>query len=158
MFADPIRLIGSENQQIGVVSLVEAADMAKNEKLDLVEISPTSEPPVCRIMDYGKYLYEQKRKVKQNVKKQHVILVKEIRLRPKTDPHDLQTKLGHAKKFFEKGNRVQFTMMFRGREMLHLDRAQEMMQSVVDELEAVAKVDRPPSRQGRRITMTLFPK
>ncbi len=132
--------------------------MAAREKLDLVEISPASSPPVCRIMDYGKYLYEQKRKVKQNVKKQHVIIVKEIRLRPKTDPHDLETKLGHAKKFFEKGNRVQFTMMFRGREMLHLDRARDLMQKIVDELDEIAKVDRPPSKQGRRMTMMLFPK
>jgi translation initiation factor IF-3 len=109
-------------------------------------------------MDFGKYLYELKRKTKQNVRKQHIATLKEIRLRPKIDPHDCNTKLNHARKFFEKGHRVQFTMIFRGREMLHVDLGKEVMDNIVTQLEDVAKVDRLPSIQGKRMTMFMVPK
>jgi translation initiation factor IF-3 len=124
----------------------------------LVEIAPDSDPPVCRIMDFGKYLYEQKKKEKQNIKKQHTVTIKEIRLRPKTDPHDCETKLNHARKFFEKGHRVQFTVMFRGREMLHIEQGKEIMDRIIAKLEDVAKIDRPASVEGRRMTMFMVPK
>ena len=132
--------------------------MAKEAKLDLVEIVPNSEPPVCRIMDYGKFQYQQKQKMKQSHKKQHNVVVKEIRLRPKIDKHDLGTKLGHARKFLEKGHRVQFTMQFRGREMLHMEQGREVMAQIVEILEDIAKVERDANLLGRRMIMTVMPK
>jgi translation initiation factor IF-3 len=109
-------------------------------------------------MDFGKYLYEQKRKEKQNIKKQHTITVKEIRLRPGTDPHDCEIKLNHAREFFKKGHRVQFTIMFRGREVLHIEQGQELVDKIVAKLEDVAKVDRPAIMAGKRLTMLMIPK
>ena len=126
--------------------------------MDLVEIAPEGNPSVCRIMDFGKYLYELKRKEKQNQKKQHVIVMKEIRLRPKTDPHDCETKVNHAREFFKKGHHVQFTMMFKGREMTHLDLGQAMMNKIIADLEDVAKVDRQPVVMGKRMTVLMLPK
>ncbi|MHB0945804.1 MAG: translation initiation factor IF-3 [Sedimentisphaerales bacterium] len=154
----PVRLIGAENNQVGVVPVNEAMDMARQAGLDLVEIAPEASPPVCRIMDFGKYLYELKRKEKQNVKKQHAVTLKEIRLRPTTDEHDCQTKLNHARAFFEKGHKVQFTLMFRGREMLHVEQGKTLMQDIITKLEDVAKVDRNPSLLGKRMTVMMAPK
>lgn len=154
----PVRLIDSESNQVGVVDIEVALDMAKEVGLDLVEIAPNSSPPVCRIMDFGKFKYQQKQKVKQSHKKQHNVVVKEIRLRPKIDKHDLDTKLGHARKFIEKGNRVQFTMLFRGREMLHVDQGREIMTQIAESMDAIAKVDRNPNIMGRRMIMVVIPK
>jgi len=140
------------------VSITQALEHAGQAELDLVEIAPEASPPVCRIMDFGKYLYELKRKEKQNVKKQHTVVVKEIRLRPKTDPHDCETKVNHAREFFKKGHRVQFTMMFKGREMMHLDLGQELMNKIITQLEDVAKVDHPANVQGKRMTVLMMPK
>lgn len=154
----PVRLIGAENNQVGVVPVTEALDIAKQAGLDLVEIAPEASPPVCRVMDFGKYLYELKRKEKQNVKKQHAVTLKEIRLRPTTDEHDCQTKLNHARAFFEKGHRVQFTLIFRGREMLHVEQGRELMEKIVTQLEDVAKIDRNPILLGKRMTAVLAPK
>ena len=132
--------------------------MSKEASLDLVEIVPASKPPVCRIMDFGKFLYEQKQKEKKSHKKQHNVVVKEIRLRPKIDKHDLNTKLSHARKFIEKGNRVQFTMLFRGREMLHVEQGREIMAQIVELMEDTVKIDRHPNMMGRRMIMTVVPK
>jgi len=151
-------LIGAENNQIGVVPVDEAMDIARQAGLDLVEIAPEASPPVCRVMDFGKYLYELKRKEKQNLKKQHTIALKEIRLRPTTDAHDCETKLNHARAFFEKGHHVQFTLMFRGREMLHVEQGKELMNKIITSLEDVAKVDRNPSLLGKRMTVMMVPK
>ena len=140
------------------MNISEAMERAGESELDLVEIAPDSDPPVCRIMDFGKYLYELKRKEKQNIKKQHIIIVKEIRLRPATDPHDCETKLNHAREFFKKGHHVQFTLMFRGREMLHLEHGKEVMDKIITKLEDVAKVDRPGVFSGKRMTMLMVPK
>ncbi len=131
--------------------------MAREAGLDLVEVAPNSDPPVCRIMDYGKFLYEQKRKDKLSQKKQHIVVLKEIRLRPKIDQHDCDIKVNHAKKFLEKGNKVQFTMLFRGREMTHIDHGYELMEGIVETLGEIAKIDRPALMQGRRMTMVLSP-
>lgn len=125
--------------------------------LDLVEVSPFAEPPVCRIMNYGKWLYEQKRKVKRGQKKQYVTILKEIRLRPKIDDHDRDIKIDHARKFLEKGHKVQFTMLFRGREMIHLDHGLEIMEEILATLEDVAKLERGAKRVGRRMTMVVTP-
>jgi len=154
----PVRLIGDDNSQIGVVSIDQALEHAREADLDLVEIAPEASPPVCRIMDFGKYIYEQKRKDKLNLKKQHTVTLKELRLRPKTDKHDCDTKVNHAREFFRKGHRVQFTMMFRGREMAHAELGQEMMNDIVTALEDVAKVEQPPLMQGKRLTVVMMPK
>ena len=134
--------------------------MAREAGLDLVEVSPNSDPPVCRIMDYGKYLYEQKRKDRESRKKshQHVASLKEIRLRPETDKHDLEIKIKHAREFIEKGHKVQFTVFFRGRQMLHIDRGYEMLNNIIELMEDVAKVERPGKMSHRRMTLLIIPK
>ncbi len=134
-----------------------AYEMAMEAGLDLVEVSPTSTPPVCRIMDYGKYLYEQKRKAKLSQKKQHTVVLKEVRIRPKIDDHDKDIKLNRAIKFLDKGNKVQFTMLFRGREMMHLDHGFEMMREIAEQMEEHGKMERAPQKLGRRITMVIGP-
>lgn len=140
------------------MSLEQALEQAREADLDLVEIAPKGNPSVCRIMDFGKYLYELKRKEKQNLKKQHTVTLKEIRMRPKIDPHDCETKLNHAREFFKKGHRVQFTMMFRGREMMHQDLGQKLLNNVIEQLEDVAKVEHPAVMHGKRMTVLMLPK
>lgn len=136
----------------------EALSKAKEASLDLVEVSPNAEPPVCRIMDFGKWLYEEKRKNKLNQKKQHVVVLKEIRLRPKIDDHDRGIKIEHAKKFLEKGHKVQFTMLFRGREMIYVDHGYEIMQEILETMAEVAKIEREAKKMGRRMTMVVAPR
>jgi translation initiation factor IF-3 len=152
-----VRLIDDANVQLGVVAVQEALDKAREAGLDLVEVAPNSEPPVCRIMDYGKFLYQQKRKVKLSQKKQHVMTLKEIRMRPKIDNHDRDIKIKHAAEFLERGDKVQFTMMFRGREMMYVDHANEVMKEIVRTLQDLAKVERQAELLGKRMTMILFP-
>jgi translation initiation factor IF-3 len=154
----PIRLIDETNNQVGIVETYDALSRARDAGLDLVEVSPNADPPVCRIMDYGKWLYQQKRKEKLSHKKQHTIVLKEIRLRPKIDDHDRQIKIKHAIKFLEKGYKVQFTMLFRGREMMHVDHGFEMMNEILETVESVAKLEREPKKLGRRMTMVVGPK
>lgn len=153
----PVRLIDQDNNQAGIVDTRRAQEMAQEAGLDLVEVAPTSTPPVCRIMDYGKYLYEQKRKAKLSQKKQHTVVLKEIRLRPKIDGHDKDIKISQAIKFLDKGNKVQFTMMFRGREMMHLEHGFEMMKEIAEFLLDKGKLERPAQKLGRRITMVMGP-
>ena len=153
----PIRLIDENNNQIGLIDVKDAQFKAYEAGLDLVEVSPNSEPPVCRIMDYGKYLYEQKRKTKLSQKKQHTVSMKEIRLRPKIDDHDRDIKVKQAAKFLEKGHKVQFTMLFRGREMMHLDHGRQIMDEVKGVLAEIGKVERSPEILGRRMTMIVVP-
>ena len=131
--------------------------MAHESGLDLVEVSPNSEPPVCRLMDYGKWKYDQKKKDHKSKVKQHNIILKEVRLRPKTDTHDRGFKLKKAREFLEKGSKVQFTMLFRGREMIHLDRAIETFREIAEQMEDLGKVEVPARRQGRRMTMIIAP-
>ena len=143
---------------MGIVDTDDARERARVANLDLVEVAPTSDPPVCRIMDYGKWLYEQKRKVRDAHKKSHHVSLKEIRLRPETDKHDLEIKMNHARQFLEKGHRVQFTLMFRGRQMMHTDRGYEKMDYITEAMEDLAKVERPGKMAGRRMTLVLIPK
>ncbi|WP_085755938.1 translation initiation factor IF-3 [Sedimentisphaera salicampi] len=152
-----VRLIDHENNQVGVVKTEQALDMAFEVGLDLVEVASNSEPPVCRIMDHGKWLYEQKRKQKQSRKKQHVVSLKEIRLRPEIGDNDRDVKVNHARKFLEKGDKVQFTLRFRGREMAHTDQGKELMETIAEMIKDVAKVDRAPNMQGRRMIMIVSP-
>ncbi len=135
----------------------QALERAQEAGLDLVEVAPNSEPPVCRIMDYGKYLYEQKRKTKLSQKKQHTVVLKEIRLRPKIDDHDRKIKVDHAAKFLEKGHKVQFTMLFRGREMMHVEHGFAIMDEILDTLKEKGKLERGAQKLGRRITMVMAP-
>ncbi|OHB44554.1 MAG: translation initiation factor IF-3 [Planctomycetes bacterium GWC2_49_10] len=132
--------------------------MAREAGLDLVEVAPGNEPPVCRIMDYGKWLYEQKRKDKLAAKKQHTVTLKEIRLRPEIDKHDQEIKVNHAREFLEKGHKVQFTMMFRGREMMHADQGRAIVNEIIKTLEPVSKIERGAIMLGKRITTVLGPK
>ena len=151
-------MIDESNNQMGIIDTRDALSKAREASLDLVEVSPNAEPPVCRIMDFGKWLYEQKRKNKQNQKKQHVVVLKEIRLRPKIDDHDRDIKIDHAKKFLEKGHKVQFTMLFRGREMIYVDQGYEIMQEILETMAEVAKIEREAKKMGRRMTMVVAPK
>ncbi|MCG8406278.1 MAG: translation initiation factor IF-3 [Phycisphaerales bacterium] len=139
---------------IGIVPTDEALRMARDSGLDLVEVSPNERPPVCRIMDYGKHKYDQSKKLKQ---KHHEQRIKEVRLRPKTDPHDKEIKLKRARTFLEHGDRVQFTMLFRGRERFHKELGLDIFDEIVKELEEIAKLDRPAKALGRRMTMVLAP-
>jgi len=158
--AGTVRLIDESNNQVGIVTFYEAIGKAREAGLDLVEVAPTSNPPVCRIMDYGKWLYQQKRRIREAHKKhQHrSVTLKEIRLRPETDKHDLAIKLSHAREFLEKGHKVQFTVFFRGRQMLHKDHGYAMLEHITELLQDLAKVERPSKMTGRRMTLLLVPK
>lgn len=129
--------------------------MADEKGLDLVEISPDAKPPVCKVLDYGKYRYEISKKEKDSKKKQHVIVLKEIRLRPRTEDHDLEFKIKHARKFLEQKNKVKFTVMFRGREMAYKEFGEKLLDRVVDKLEDIAKVEMDKKFEGRSLTMTF---
>lgn len=156
--APEIRLIDSEGNQAGIVPPEEGLKMAEREGLDLVEISPDAKPPVCKVMDYGKYRYEIAKKEKDSKKKQHIIVVKEIRLRPRTEDHDLEFKMKHARKFLEQKNKVKFTVMFRGREMAYKEFGEQLLDRVVEYLDEVSKIEMEKKMEGRRLTMTLIPK
>ncbi len=138
-----------------MIDTSEAIEMAQSKGFDLVEISPNASPPVCQIMDYGKYKYQQSKKEKDTKKKQHVIHVKEIRLRPKIEAHDFNFKVSHARKFIEKGNKVKATVLFRGREMAHKEFAKTLLERMANELEDIAKIEREPVMEGRMMIMFL---
>ena len=150
-----VRLIGENGEQLGIVSSKEALRMAEEAELDLVKIAPKAEPPVCKIIDYGKYRYEQARKAKEAKKKQKIIDTKEIRLSPNIDTNDLNTKVNQAKKFLQKGAKVKVSLRFRGREMAHKDVGREILDSFFKELEDVATVDKPAKMEGRSMVMFL---
>jgi translation initiation factor IF-3 len=157
---ESVRLIDEANNQVGIVETRDALARAREAGLDLVEVAPTSDPPVCRIMDYGKWQYQQKRKLREAHKKhpKHATTLKEIRLRPETDTHDLEIKQKHARQFIEKGHKVQFTVFFRGRQMLHKDHGYALLQRLTVALEEISKVERPSRMSGRRMTLLLVPK
>ena len=152
----PIRLIDHNQQQIGVISVDQALQMAREAGLDLVEVSPQERPPVCRIMDYGKFKYERKKRQK-HASQGHTITLKEIRFRPKTDAHDREIKVNRARDFLAEGHKVQFTMLFRGRERVHRELATEAFQQILTEFGESIRVERPPSMEGRRMTMVVSP-
>jgi translation initiation factor IF-3 len=132
--------------------------MAEEEGLDLVEISPDAKPPVCKVLDYGKYRYEISKREKDSKKKQHVIILKEIRLRPRTEDHDLDFKIKHARKFLEQKNKVKFTVLFRGREMAYKEFGEKLLDRVVEKLEDIAKIETDKKFEGRSLTMTFVNK
>jgi translation initiation factor IF-3 len=153
-----VRVIDMEGQQLGVISLTDALAEAAKAGLDLVEVSPTAEPPVCRIMDYGKFRYQQSKKVQVSKKSQTVIQVKEIRLRPKTEEHDLEVKVKHVRKFLEQHNKVKISMMFRGREIAYTDIGRKIMEDIKNTLADGCVIDQQPKLEGRNMIMILSPK
>lgn len=152
----PIRVISQNQEQLGIIPREEALNLAREAGLDLVEVSPTERPPVCRIMDYGKYKYDRKKRQKAAAGA-HAVTLKEIRIRPKTDMHDRGIKLNRAREFLDSGHKVQFTMLFRGRERFHRDRAAEIFKSIIEELGETVRVERSPGMDGRRMTMVVTP-
>lgn len=155
--ARQVRLIGPDGKQIGVVSLIEALAIARQYGLDLVEVAPQADPPVCRIMDYGKFLYEQAKKEREARKALKQIVVKEIRLRPTTDPHHVGFKVRDARRFLNDGNKVKVQVRMRGREMMHLQLATEMLQRFAEQVADVGFVETPPSMEGQSMVMVLSP-
>lgn len=155
--APKLRVIGDDGQQIGVITRDDALKMARDAGLDLVEISPNSVPPVAKIVDYGKFRYDQTKREKENKKAQHVIKVKEIKLKPNIDQHDLETKINNAIKFFEKGHKVKLTLMYRGREMAHVDIGTKVMDEMIEKLSECAVAESRPKLMGRTLIAVLAP-
>ena len=153
-----VRLIGEDGEQIGIVSVKEAIQMAREADLDLVKISPNAKPPVCKIIDYGKFRYEQMRKDKEAKKKQKVMETKEVRLSPNIDVNDLNTKANQARKFLGKGDKVKVSLRFRGREMAHVNVGKEILDSFYEKLSDIAVVDKPAKLEGRSMVMFLAEK
>ena len=156
--AASVRVIDMEGAQLGVLSLTDALAEAAKVGLDLVEVSPTASPPVCRIMDYGKFRYQQSKKVQVSRKSQTVIQVKEIRLRPKTEEHDLDVKIKHIRRFLEEHNKVKISMMFRGREIAYTDIGRRIMEDMKSLLAEECVIDQQPKLEGRNMIMILSPK
>ncbi|MBD3288617.1 translation initiation factor IF-3 [candidate division KSB1 bacterium] len=153
-----VRVIGSDGAQVGILGIQKANELAEEQGLDLVEVSPNSDPPVCKIMDFGKYKYELSKKEKLVRKKQHVIQVKEIRLRPSIEDHDFDFKLKNARKFLEQGNKVKFNVMFRGREMAHQEFGKQLLNRIMEELDDIAKAENKPKLEGRNMVLFLIKK
>lgn len=152
-----VRLVGADGSQIGIVDTPKALQMAEEADLDLVEVAGKADPPVCRIMDYGKYKYEQDQRQKEARKKQSLVVVKEMKMRPKIDSHDYETKKGHVVRFLRQGAKVKVTIMFRGREMAHQELGRKILDRLSVDVEDIAKVDQPPKVDGRNMTMVLTP-
>ena len=150
-----VRLIGEHGEQLGIMSARDALKLARDAELDLVKVAPGAKPPVCKIIDYGKYRYEMVRKEKEAKKKQKVIEVKEVRLSPNIDVNDLNTKTNNARKFLEKGNKVKVTLRFRGREMAHMQASKHVLEDFAASLADVAVVDKPVKQEGRSLTIFL---
>jgi len=154
----PIRVVSSEGEQLGILATDEALTMARDEGLDLVEVAPNERPPVCRIMDFGKYKYEQKKRAHKHKANAHHGRTKEIRVRPKTGQHDIDFKVNHAREFLSHKDKVTVSVIFRGRELAHVEEGEKVLKSIIKALEDVSKVESGPSRQGRRIICILAPR
>ena len=152
-----VQVIGSDGKNLGTLSTQEAISMAKEEGLDLIEISPNANPPVCKIIDIGKYKYDQQKKAHKAKKKQKVMNLKEIKLRPVTEIHDYNFKIKNAQKFLTKGDKVKFTVQFRGREMQHTNLGYELMQRITDDTASLGKIEVKPKFEGRQIIMIIQP-
>ena len=153
-----VRLIGVHGEQLGIVSAKEAQRLAREAELDLVKVAPLAKPPVCKIIDYGKYRYEQARKEQEARKKQKVIEIKEVRLSPNIEENDLNTKVSAARKFIQKGNKVKVTLRFRGREMSHMNNSRHILEDFAEQLSDIAVVDKPSKVEGRSLVMFLSEK
>jgi len=155
--APKVRVISHTGEQVGVLSLHEALAMAEEQGLDLVEIVPGSVPPVCKIMNFGKFRYDQSKREKENKKASHQIKIKEVKLKPNIDVHDLETKTRHARDFLASGNKVKVTCEFRGRQMVHPEKGEKVMQTICQELEDVSVPEAPPKMMGRTLLVVLAP-
>ena len=153
-----VRVISDAGEQLGILPIQEAIRAAEERGLDLVEVAPQAEPPVCKIMDFGKYKYEQAKKAHESKKHQKVVLLKEVKMRPGTDVHDYNFKLNHAKRFLEEGNKVKVTVVFRGREMAHTELGQALLQRVVTDIAESGNVEQMPKQEGRALIMIIAPK
>jgi translation initiation factor IF-3 len=153
-----VRVIGDDGEQVGVITTREALAMAQARGLDLVEVSPTARPPVCRIMDYGKFKYEQNRRARKAKKNQHQMQLKEIKMRPKIEEHDYLFKVNHAREFLEERDKVKVTVTFRGREIAHQELGRKLIEKVIAALGDVATVETPPRSEGRTLLTVLMPK
>ncbi len=151
-------MIDAEGKQLGIISLTDALAEAARIGLDVVEVSPNAEPPVCRIMDYGKFRYQQSKKLQMAKKHQTTVQVKEIRFRPKTDEHDLEVKIKHVRKFLEQQDKVKISMMFRGREIVYKDDGRKIMERVKQQLDDLAVFDQEPKFEGKHMIMIVSPK
>ena len=152
-----VQVIGSEGNNLGVMQLKQAIQIAKDEGLDLIEISPNANPPVCKIMDMGKYKYDLQKKANQAKKKQKIVSLKEIKLRPGTEIHDYNFKIKNAKKFITKGDKVKFTVKFKGREMQHVELGKDLMKRIIDDTKDIGKVETHPKFEGRQMIMIIQP-
>ncbi len=155
--APKVRVIDKQGKQVGIISTHEALALAENDRLDLVEISPNAQPPVCKIVDYGKFRYQQTKKEKEHKKAQHQVKVKEVKVKPNTDDHDLQVKLRRARDFIQKGNKVRITCMFRGREMAHPEVGKRVIQKLIDGLIDIGSPEAMPKQMGRNLSVTVSP-
>ena len=155
--AREVFLVGSDGEQLGVKPLPEALALARELSLDLVEVAPNANPPVCRVMDYGRYVYEQEQRRRQSKKKATNVVIKEMKFRPKIDEHDYTTKMKHVGRFLGEGNKVKLTIMFRGREMAHPELGMRILRRIADDLDEVAVVETEPRQDGRNMTMVLHP-
>lgn len=151
-------MIGQDGAQLGILTLKKALDLAAEEELDLVEVAPNATPPVCKIMDYGKFKYQQSKRVQEAKKKQTVIQVKEVKVRPKTDEHDLQVKIRHVRRFLGQKDKAKVTIVFRGREIAYTDQGMKILERIEEELKDEAVVEQHPKMEGRNMVMILAPK
>ncbi|NTU47717.1 MAG: translation initiation factor IF-3 [Syntrophobacteraceae bacterium] len=156
--AQEVRVIGKDGQQLGVLALKKALEQAALDELDLVEVAPNADPPVCKIMDYGKFKYQQSKRSQEAKKKQTVIQVKEVKVRPKTDEHDLLVKIKHIKRFLAQRDKAKVTIMFRGREIAYADQGMKVLQRIQEELKEDAMVEQSPKMEGRNMIMILAPR
>jgi translation initiation factor IF-3 len=153
-----VRVISPEGEQLGILPIEEALALARERDLDLVEVAPNEQPPVCRIMDYGKYKYQQAKRSQEAKKRQKVIQLKEIKMRPKTEEHDYQFKLRHAQRFLEEGNKVKVTLLFRGREMDHVQLGQRLLDRIITDCKDVSTVEQHSRMEGQTLSLLLAPR
>ena len=156
--APQVRVVDADGEMVGVISVEEGVELAYDSGLDLVEVSPNADPPVCKVLDYGKYKYEAQKKANEARKKQKTIDVKEIKMRPGIDEHDYQVKMRSVRRFLDEGDKVKMTIRFRGREMAHQELGMKVLDRVRDELEELVKVEQFPKSEGRLMTMVIAPK
>lgn len=154
---DQVRLVGADGEMVGVTPTAQALDMAREAGMDLVEVSPDAAPPVCKILDYGKFKYQQQKKASEARKKQKVVSLKEIKLRPTIETNDLETKMKNVHKFLEAGDKVKFSLRFRGREMSHQDLGRELLNRIKEDLGELVKVESHPRLEGRQMIMIVAP-
>jgi len=156
--AREVRVIDAGGEQRGILALDEALRMAEAQELDLVEVAAVANPPVCRIMDFGKYRYTQKKKAQESRRKQSALAVKEVKIRSRTDSHDVEFKVGHIRRFLDKGHRVKVSVFFRGREITHLDLGHEMLKRIYEDIKDIAQIDASARLDGRHLAMLVSPR